>query len=348
MRSVAFVIVLVALAASAPSYREEEWGSELIEELPQEDLMQVVNHLRGLVKDKKLKHHANLISDHAVLIQKARAYGHDFSASKAAIAAALKSLNKQLEEGHSHDVEALKQGKSDNEKMIEKGQNNGKVKTHGYRNKACPTKRAEEEADSKKKAAKQVMDEIRKGKICGKIGAATWGDMDVEKASPKFGMVIRNEWDKTHATYAEAKIKFDVAVKKHRAALEKHNVAMAAFKTALDMEVANADNVCKNAHKEYAALQSEVAHNVMARKQVYTATLVVQCYVDNLSNNAGAKKCADGARDADTSKFNIDGGKLAACPSRSHLTNVMGPEGWKATVANCNKEAELQLNFESY
>merc|ERR1711959_393118 len=71
------------------------------------------------------------------------------------------------------------------------------------------------------------------------------------------------------------------------------------------------------------------------RKQTYVAGLVIQCYVDNITSNAGAKKCADGARGANVSKWNINAGSLAACASNASNQNKYGPKGWKATSTNC-------------
>merc|ERR1711970_917072 len=127
----------------------------------------------------------------------------------------------------------------------------------------------------------------------------------------------------------------DAATKTHNKAVEEHDAAMASFKTALGLMVDNANSACLNAHKEYEALKREVASNVGARKQVFTATLVVTCYVDNLSNNAGAKTCADKARSADVSQWNISPKNLAPCASKASLTTSMGPSSWLPTVANC-------------
>merc|ERR1711959_778300 len=138
MRSfVLFACAFVALAAAAPTSTDAEEASyELIQEAPEDDLMQVVAELRSITPSKlKLASHIKRISKHAVLVQKAKAYSHNFSASKAAIAAALKGLNSQLEAGHNHDVSALKTGKADNAKMILKAQTDGKVTSHGFRNK---------------------------------------------------------------------------------------------------------------------------------------------------------------------------------------------------------------------
>merc|ERR1712057_32212 len=48
-----------------------------------------------------------------------------------------------------------------------------------------------------------------------------------------------------------------------------------------------------------------------------------------------AKACADRKRRASTSQWNINAGSLARCPSKAHLTNSMGPAGWKPTVKSC-------------
>jgi len=110
---------------------------------------------------------------------------------------------------------------------------------------------------------------------------------------------------------------------------------MAQFKTALRIEVSNAVSACSNAHKEYNALKREVASNVNSRKQVFISTLLITCYVDNITSNSSAKACADRKRRASTSQWNINAGSLARCPSKAHLTNSMGPAGWKPTVKSC-------------
>merc|ERR1711998_641460 len=56
------------------------------------------------------------------------------------------------------------------------------------------------------------------------------------------------------------------------------------------------------------------------------------------ANNAGAKACADKARKADVSMWNIDGGSLTTCESTSSLENAFGPPSWTATASNCAKK----------
>merc|ERR1711924_153318 len=101
----------------------------------------------------------------------------------------------------------------------------------------------------------------------------------------------------------------------HRAAEKKRNAAMAKFRTALKIEVAS---------------------NVNSRKQVFISTLLITCYVDNITSNASAKACADRKRRASTSQWNINGGSLARCPSKAHITNSMGPANWKPSVRSCH------------
>jgi hypothetical protein len=290
-----------------------------------------------------MTYHVNRIAKHARLVQtasfsdadeeKAKAYAHNFAASKAAIRAALKSLTDQLNAGHLHDKAALNSAHTVGSNAISKAINDGKTKCTDAKHKACPTKREEERARAVKEAKLKKMAALKATKIC-ELGT-TWQDMDVEKTTPKFGTELRNAWDKKRAAYAVAKREADAATKAHNKAVEEHDAAMASFKTALRLMVDNANSACLNAHKEYEALKREVASNVGARKQVFTATLVVTCYVDNLSNNAGAKTCADKARSADVSQWNISPKNLAPCASKASLTTSMGPSSWLPTVANC-------------
>merc|ERR1711939_806589 len=313
---------------------------ELSQVAPEENLVAVVEHLRS-VSDQRMTYHVNRIAKHARLVQeasfsdeeKAKAYAHNFAASKAAIRAALKSLTDQLDAGHRHDKSALESAQSVGTNAINKAINDGKAKTTESKHKACPTKREEERARAVKEAKLKKMADLKATKIC-ELGT-TWMDMDVEKTTPKFGTELRNAWDKKRAAYSVAKAEADAATKAHNKAVSDHDAAMAAFKTALGLMVDNANSACLNAHKEYDTLKREVAANVAARKQVFTATLVVTCYVDNLSNNAGARKCADKARSADVSQWNISPKNLDPCSTKASLTSTMGPTSWLPTVANC-------------
>merc|ERR1712054_615687 len=140
----------------------------------------------------------------------------------------------------------------------------------------------------------------------------TFGDMDVEKAVPKFGTELRNKWDKARDKFNKSRGKYAAATKAHKLALQKYNVAMAQFKTALRIEVSNAQTACSNAHKEYEALKKEVA------------------------SNASAKACANKKRRASTNQWNINGGTLARCPSKAHLEASFGPKGWQPTKRTCH------------
>jgi len=174
------------------------------------------------------------------------------------------------------------------------------------------------------------------GKVCTGLGS-TWGDMDVDKSTPKYGEELRNKWDKKRSEYEKAKKKFDDATNAHNAAVKKHNSAMAEFTTALNLEAKNGNDSCNNSHSEFGVLKNEVAGNVAARKQVFIATLVVTCYVDNLTDNGNAKTCADRKRSANTDQWNITPGKLATCSTVTELTNLFGPSNWLPTSTNCNK-----------
>merc|ERR1711907_218349 len=176
-------------------------------------------------------------------------------------------------------------------------------------------------------------DGIADGKICDI--STTWGDMDIDKSTAKYGTALRNKWDTVRAQFVKAKTEWNSATKAHNNAIAAHQRSMAGFTTALGIEAQNTLDTCRSAHKQYALLVRDVQSNVNTRKQTYVAGLVIQCYVDNITSNAGAKKCADGARGANVSKWNINAGSLAACASNASNQNKYGPKGWKATSDNC-------------
>merc|ERR1711907_887661 len=321
---IAFIVLALATIAFAfPEVPEGVFEDQVLvaKEAPEENLVAVVANLRN-VASEHMTYHVNRIAKHASLMQehsgmdedKAKAYAHNFAASKAAIKAALKSLTDQLNAGHKHDKNALATAKSAGANAISKSVNSGKAKTL-------------------KEAKLRKMAGLKATKICDL--STSWQDMDVEKTVPKFGSELRNAWDKKRAEYKKAKSEADAATAAHNKAISSHESAMAAFKTSLTLMVNNAHTACKNAHNEYNALKSEVAANVASRKQVFIASLVVTCYVDNLTSNAGAKTCADKARRADVSQWNINAGSLAPCVSTSSLTSTMGPASWSPTVDNC-------------
>jgi len=203
--------------------------------------------------------------------------------------------------------------------------NTGKSTTSDYKNKACPTKRKETEADAAKADAKKAMQAIQNTKMCSSGVSQTWKDMDVDKSTPKFGNDLRNKWFKARSDWINAKAKYDQAVKDHESAQTTHNLAMASFHTACKLQASNVHTSCQGAHTEYDVLKKEVASNVAMRKQVWIAVGVVECYVTHLTDNAGAKKCADTARGKNTSRWNITPAGLPACHSTSTLRNSFGP-----------------------
>merc|ERR1711988_1925924 len=297
MKSCVIALAFVAIVFSAPTVEDDispHFEMEMVQDETAANLNNMVAELKK-VAPAHLQGHVDHMAEHAELIQegKAKAYAHDFNASKRAIAA-LKSLNDDLDAGHSHDKAALQTSKNDNTNAINTAHSKNKASVKSVRGKACPTKRAEEAADAAKKKAKGDMDSIYNKKICGI--STTWRDMDIEKETPKMGTVLRNEWDKTRAKYVAAKTKHDNAIKAHEESIAKHNAAMSAFTTALNIQAANTLATCQTAHAEFEALKKEVASNVMTRKQVYIAGLVIKCYVTHMTDNAAAKKCADSNR----------------------------------------------------
>merc|ERR1711970_1363019 len=282
-----------------------------------------------------LKFHVSRINKHAMLLQKAKAYGHDFSASSKAIKAALAALLSQLNAGHKHDKAALAAAHKNSKAAISTTESNGKTKCVEYKNKACPTKRIEGEAKAKMDAAHTRMRNIGKSKACDSLAHGTWGGMDVDKANPKFGTVVRNAWDKKRGEYVAAHTKWMAEKKVFETAQKAHTEAMAAFTTAVNLEASNAHNACKNAHKQYNDLKNEVFNNVKSRKHVYIASLIIHCYVDNLKSNSAAKSCADKKRKSDTSMWNISANNLAACVSKAALQERFGPLSWKPSSKSC-------------
>merc|ERR1712144_95261 len=283
----AITLAIACFMASANQDVDEDFGPimELVDMSPEGDLMTTLGDMQK-VAPTHMHFHINRIAKHAVLLQmdkKAAAYTHNFDASKAAIKAALKALTNQLNDGHRHDKAALATGINEGTSAISSKKTSGKNKCQTFKDKACPTKREEMEADAAKADAK------------------------------------------------------------------KNNAAMAEFKTALELEARNAVNACNQAHKEYNALKKEVASNVAARKQVFIATLVVTCYVDNLTDNGAAKTCADKKRGADTNQWNINPANLTPCNSNAELTNEFRPANWLPTSGRCSKawhEASGKLIFE--
>lgn len=352
MRIAFICLALVAVAFTAEDKEPFDYfmSPEVsLVETPKENIVAVAQHLQRL-SQPHMAFHADEIAKHAsALVQtgamvdddddiddeKAKAYSHNFASSKKAITAALSALNNQLVAGHNHDKKALDGAKNTGNNAITSSTNNAASKCKSYKKKACPTKRAEEAANAAKVNAKKAVDAVKAGKICPL--STTWGDMDVEKTVPKLGTELRNKWDATRAKYTKAKQAYDNAVRAHQAATNKYQAAMTAFKTALNVEAGAVHTACLNAHKEHNALKSEVASNVASRKQVWVATLVVECYIQNLTSNSAAKACADKKRSENTSRWNINAPSLNTCKSKASLISTFGPSAWHPTHTACNK-----------
>merc|ERR1711939_685883 len=188
MKSCVIALAFVTLVFSAPMVPEDDFDydvayeTEFVQTESASDLKNVVAELKK-VAPEHLQGHVAHMAEHAELLQdgKAKAYAHDFAKSKKAIEAAIEALNNDLDSGHNHDVAALKTAAADNKNHVANTDAKNKRSVHGVRNKACPTKRAEEKADEEKKAAKGAMDGIYNTKICGI--STTWRDMAIQAAA---------------------------------------------------------------------------------------------------------------------------------------------------------------------
>merc|ERR1712072_1251520 len=204
----AITLAIACFMASANQDVDEDFGPimELVDMSPEGDLMTTLGDMQK-VAPTHMHFHINRIAKHAVLLQmdkKAAAYTHNFDASKAAIKAALKALTNQLNDGHRHDKAALATGINEGTSAISSKKTSGKNKCQTFKDKACPTKREGMEADAAKADAKKKMQNVGKGKVCDSLGS-TWGDMDVDKATPKYGDELRNKWDKKRGEYETAR-----------------------------------------------------------------------------------------------------------------------------------------------
>merc|ERR1712230_223914 len=311
MRVILLLIVAAAFVSAEQSAHEESAPSM---EAPEADLLAVVKELRGYTDGTALASHGMRIEDHANLIQKARAYKHSFGARNA-LRAAIRALVSELTSGHNHDRNALNNERNAGHNAIRNASNRGKGVTRRYREKACPTKKAQVEAEAARNSAKSNMNSIKRRKICNLN--TSWFDMNIKGAAPKFGGELRNKWDKARADYLRKLAKYNAAVRAYNKAAREHSGAMAAFKAS---EI----------------LKKDVASNVSTRKQVYIASKVITCYIDNLSNNGGAKGCADRARRANTSRWNISAPKMNACLSKVALQAQLGPLSWRPSKRNCH------------
>jgi len=275
-----------------------------------------------------MKHHASLIEDH-----KAKAYSHNLKTAKAAINAALRSLNGELLTGHRHDSNLLKNAKRRGVSTVSSATSRGKTKVKHFKSKSCPLKRREEQAGVAKRKALQKEQRLENSKTCPL--RTTMADMNIHKSNPILGSELRNKWYKVKAQWNKVHLAYVRAKKAHQTAILRVNKAMASFKTSLRIEASNTNRACRQMTAEFNALKKDVATNVATRKQVHVAALVVKCYVNHLANNRAAQKCADRAHKANTSIWNINGGKLAPCTSVGSLTSSFGPARWSPSKHNC-------------
>merc|ERR1712205_254554 len=330
MRVILLLIVAAAFVSAEQSAHEESAPSM---EAPEEDLLSVVKELRQATDGTRFSVHGERIERESNLIQKAKAYKHSFGARNA-LRAAIRALVSELTSGHNHDRNALNNERNAGHNAIRNASNRGKGVTRRYREKACPTKKAQVEAEAARNSAKSNMNSIKHRKICNLN--TSWFDMNIKGAAPKFGGEIRNKWDKARADYIRKASKYNAAVRAYNKAARAHAGSMSAFKATVKAEASNAHAACHNAHKAYELLKRDVASNVRTRKQVYIASKVITCYIDNLSNNSGAKNCSDRARRANTSRWNINPSKMNACNSKVALQAQLGPLSWRPSKRNCH------------
>merc|ERR1711959_655235 len=329
MRVILLLLVAAAFVSAEKSTFEETAPSM---EAPEEDLLSVVKELRQATDGTPLSVHGMRIEDHANLIQKAKAYKHSFGARNA-LRAAIRALVSELTSGHNHDRNALNSELNAGRNAINSAKGRSKNVTRRYREKACPTKKAQVEAEAARNAAKGHMNAIKRRKICNLN--TSWFDMNIKGAAPKFGGELRNKWDKARADYIRKASKYNAAVRAYNNAARAHSGAMAAFHATVKAEASNAHASCRNAHKAYELLKRDVASNVRTRKQVYVASKVITCYIDNLSNNNGAKNCSDRARRTNTSRWNINAPAMHKCENRASLQAQLGPLTWWPSKGNC-------------
>merc|ERR1712093_694993 len=126
LMKIAITLLLVAACALA---QDDVFPADSLSEnalAPEEDLLSAVKELRRVSDGTAYHTHGERIEDHAVLIQKAKAYKHSFGARNA-LRAAIRALVSELTTGHNHVNNAV---------------NRGKGVPRRYREKACPTKNA--------------------------------------------------------------------------------------------------------------------------------------------------------------------------------------------------------------
>merc|ERR1711977_397450 len=163
------VVLLAVTALTYASYETEQsdaWDMDeaLPENMPssaQKPVKSLMDAVKKLHKHAptQLKEHVKVMAHHASMIQdtKAKAYVHNLKSAKAAINAALRSLNGELLAGHRHDTALLKNAKRRGVSTVANASNGGKNKVSSFKKKSCPKKRAEEGAARRKRAAKKAV-----------------------------------------------------------------------------------------------------------------------------------------------------------------------------------------------
>merc|ERR1712096_75012 len=362
-----FIVIVALLAAAALAHNEDieeaisENAPDLVDEDPEleEDLESAVRHLKQLVP-KGLQRHTDELATHVAFIQKTKAaivkkvglveaapkaYKHNFSAARAAIKAALSALTSDLTSGHNHDSRMLSNAYSAGTARIRDTTRRNKARVTTFRHKACPTKRAEETADKKKRAALNAVNAIKKKPICNV--ATTWKAMGITTSTPKLGTAMYNKWTRNRADFVRKTTQYNAAAAAHKRARRAHAQAMTSFKVALNLEVKNTHRSCVNTGNDYKRPMRDVAGNVKMRKEVYIATLIVGCYADNLSSNNRAGRCADVKRKADTRRWNIARPSPHKCRSRNTLLTLLGPANGQPTWKNCKEHRRIRTEKSS-
>merc|ERR1712159_47324 len=165
------------------------------------------------------------------------------------IKAAINSLIGELNTGHNHDRNALNNERNAGHNAVSNAINRGKQVTRGYREKSCPTKKAQVEAEAARNAAKNTLNAIKRKKVCNL--RTTWFDMGIKNTSPKFGAELRNKWDRERAVYVKKTAVYNAAVRAYNKSSREHAAAMSSFKATTKVEASNVRSACLNAHKAY-------------------------------------------------------------------------------------------------
>lgn len=267
------------------------------------------------------------------LQRKPTVYKADYSKEQKKIDMALKTITGEtwsiLESGHKADEQALKVGRAKGNRIIKDVQLRAKRKMPSYKAKACVARRARDGAAKAKREARDKLVAIGDGAICKtSISSVTYGDLDIDKASPSMGHTLRQTWDKTRAKYIQAKQRYKDASAVYKRASLAYSGAISAFRIALGLLASNTHADCKAAHKQYAALTREIEANVKTRKQVFISTRCISCWAKHLQNKPAARACWIREKHAPTTKWDLHPGKLQPCLGKAMNENRLGPKSW--------------------